>query len=114
MGLGIKSKLVLSFLLSNALLASLMFAISSWRFDQGFQAYVTQVEVQRMQPFVSALAQRYSETKSWEPLLANRGQWSALVRRYVDDDIGPTPEQGAAPSYRWRWPTAATAGTWIF
>ena len=97
MGLGIKSKLVLSFLLSNALLASLMFAISSWRFDQGFQAYVTQVEVQRMQPFVSALAQQYSETKSWEPLLANRGQWSALVRRYVDDDIGPTPEQGLPP-----------------
>ena len=94
MRLGIKSKLVLSFLLSNALLASLMFAISSWRFDQGFQAYVTQVEVQRMQPFVSALASHYSEQLSWQPLLENRGQWDALVRRYVEDDSGPVPLQG--------------------
>lgn len=93
MGLGIKSKLVLSFLLSNALLASLMFAISSWRFDQGFQAYVTQVEVQRMQPFVSALASQYSEQLSWQPLLENRRQWDALVRRYVEIESEPVPLQ---------------------
>lgn len=94
MRIGIKSKLVLSFLLSNALLASLMFAISSWRFDQGFQAYVTQVEVQRMQPFVSALAEQYSAQLGWQPLLESRGQWSVMVRRYVDDDSGPAPFEG--------------------
>ena len=94
MRLGIKSKLVLSFLLSNALLASLMFAISSWRFDQGFQAYVTQVEVQRMQAFVNALADQYSTQLSWQPLLEDRGQWNALVRLHVDDSARPAPLEG--------------------
>lgn len=92
MHLGIKSKLVLSFLLSNALLASLMFTVSSWRFDQGFQTYVTNVEVQRVQGLVSALAEHYAEQLSWEPIQQDRRIWNAMARAYVDDSVAPMPE----------------------
>jgi len=91
MRLGIKSKLVLSFLLSNALLASLMFTVSSWRFDQGFQTYVTNVEVQRMQGLVAALAEHYAAQLSWEPIQQDRRIWNSMASAYVGGGAGPMP-----------------------
>ena len=93
MRLGIKHKLVLAFLLSNALLASLMFSVSSWRFDQGFLAYVTQVEIQRMQPLLQELAAEYAIEQSWQPILDDSSRWNRLMREHFIQDNRP-PRQG--------------------
>jgi two-component system sensor histidine kinase BaeS len=98
MRLGIKQKLVVSFLLSNVLLASLMFAVSNWRFDQGFLAYVTQTEVQRMQPLVDELKNQYGKTQSWQPLLDDLELWNNLIFQNLDGEPqSAQPPRGGSP-----------------
>lgn len=94
MRIGIKYKLVLAFLLSNALLAILMFAISSWRFDRGFLEYLTEIEVQRMQPLLVDLATAYSDQQSWQPMLNDPQRWDTLMFRHVRPNMAPPPVAG--------------------
>ncbi len=79
MRIGIKTKLVLAFLLSNALLASLMFAIITWRLDRGFVNYITDVEEQRMQPVLEDLAEFYGANQSFEPMRNNFRAWDEII-----------------------------------
>lgn len=108
MRFGIKFKLVFAFLISNALLATLMFAVSSWRFDQGFSAYITQVEIQRVQGLIDELSRSYEQYKSWDPIASNYSRWDELVRENVSNDSRPPRnnlnEGGMPPPPRMRRP----------
>jgi len=79
MRIGIKYELVIALLVSNSILAIIMFTITSWRFDQGFLTYVTNLEVERLQPLIDELGETYGEHQSWQALLDNPLIWNQLM-----------------------------------
>ncbi len=97
MRVSIKIKLVIAFLISNALLAALMFAIVSWRFDRGFVDYVTQVEMQRVQPVVEELANNFARTGSWQPLANDLGAWRQLIQSELETFRPPPGRRANGP-----------------
>ena len=116
MQLGIKSKLILSLMLANGLLAGLMYGLTSQSFDRGFLAYVNQAEMQKLQPLLDDLAQHYQDQSGWQWVHERHDLWRDLMDKHVhglaekisraDDSAesfqrrpGP-PERGWPPEHR--------------
>jgi two-component system, OmpR family, sensor histidine kinase BaeS len=80
---GIKSKLIISLLLANGLLAFGMYWMISQSFDKGFLAYVNQTEAQKLEPFINALSQTYARHGDWNWIQQNHKEWRALIDKHV-------------------------------
>ncbi|MCK4704143.1 MAG: HAMP domain-containing protein, partial [Gammaproteobacteria bacterium] len=83
MQLGIKSKLILSLMLANGLLAGLMYGLTSQSFDRGFLAYVNQAEMQKLQPLLDDLGQYYQDKSGWRWIREDRYLWRELMNKHV-------------------------------
>ncbi len=83
MQLGIKSKLILSLMLANGLLAGLMYGLTSQSFDRGFLAYVNQAEMQKLQPLLDDLTQLYQDQSGWQWVHEQHGLWRDLMDMHV-------------------------------
>lgn len=100
MRIGIKYKLVIALLVSNSLLAAVMFTVSSWRFDEGFLTYLTEIEIQRLQPLFDELAIFYGEHQSWQLILDEPRIWNDFMFNNVRPNLPPPPvfgRQGPPP-----------------
>ena len=106
MQLGIKSKLILSLMLANSLLAGLMYGLTSQSFDRGFLAYVNQAEMQKLQPLLDELAQYYQEKSGWQWVRHQRRLWRGLIGEHVlglsDDEIGTLMRRQGRPDGKWQ------------
>ena len=83
MQLGIKSKLILSLMLANALLAVFMYWHSSQSFDRGFLQYVNTVEMQKLQPLLNDLSQHYQDENGWGWVESEHHLWRDLMDKHV-------------------------------
>ena len=83
MRLGIKSKLVLSLMLANALLAVLMYWHTSQSFDRGFLRYVNTVEMQKLQPLLDDLSKNYQYKDGWQWIESEHYLWRDLMEKHV-------------------------------
>lgn len=83
MKLGIKSKLAITLLAANCLVAVAMYWISSKSFDDSFLDFVTQVELQRLEPFQQELALLYEQNGSWDWLDQRLGLWAHLSDYHI-------------------------------
>ena len=83
MQLGIKSKLILSLMLANGLLAGLMYGLTSQSFDRGFLAYVNQAEMKKLQPLLDELAQYYQDKSGWQWVRQDHYLWRELLREHI-------------------------------
>lgn len=95
MRIGIKFKLIISLLVANGLLAFGMYWMISQSFDKGFLAYINQTEANKLEPFVSELAQKYSAYGDWQWIHDHHDEWRRLLNQYVfnqTDDIETPPQ----------------------
>ena len=73
----LKYQLLLTLLLSGAILIALMAAIGRWNFERGFIAYINNTERQQLQPFVETLAQGYAAEGNWRWITETPDKWRA-------------------------------------
>jgi len=83
MHLGIKSKLIISLLLANGLLAFGMYWMTSQSFDKGFLVYVNQTEAQKLEPLIEELSLKYASYGNWDWVKDNHREWRSLVDKYI-------------------------------
>lgn len=91
MKLGIKSKIILSLMLANGLLAGLMYGLTSQSFDRGFLAYVNQAEIQKLQPLLDELAQYYQNKSGWRWVRKDHYLWRELIDKHVFGQVNTQP-----------------------
>ena len=103
MQLGIKSKLILSLMLANGLLAGLMYGLTSQSFDRGFLAYVNQAEMQKLQPLLDDLSQYYQDKSGWRWIRQDHYLWRDLMNKHVFGQTeGETQSENSAESFQRR------------
>ncbi|MES0328277.1 MAG: ATP-binding protein [Gammaproteobacteria bacterium] len=103
MQLGIKSKLILSLMLANGLLAGLMYGLTSQSFDRGFLAYVNQAEMQKLQPLLDDLSQYYQDKSGWRWIRQDHYLWRDLMNKHVFGQTeGKTQSENSAESFQRR------------
>ncbi len=91
--LSFTQKLLLVLLLTNAILVGGMALAAHWSFQKGFLRYLTEVEMQRLDPMARALAQAYDENGGWDFLRDNPQAWRSYCPR-LPAAIRPPPPGG--------------------
>lgn len=80
MRISLRYKVFLIILLANALVASAMVLINNRAFENGFDAYLEQVQSRRLAPLLSTLAERYADQGDWQWVQGEPGRWHRLMR----------------------------------
>jgi two-component system sensor histidine kinase BaeS len=80
MRIRLRYKVFFIILLANALVASAMVLINNRAFENGFDAYLEQVQSRRLAPLLSTLAERYAEQGNWQWVQGEPGRWHRLMR----------------------------------
>ncbi|MBM3222380.1 MAG: HAMP domain-containing protein [Candidatus Tectomicrobia bacterium] len=95
MKLRITHKLLLSFLLTNAVVIILMLVCMRWSFARGFLDYIHQQEIRRLDSLVAALEGAYAEHGHWHFLRHKPRRW----RQLLEMEVPMRPEQpGLSPA----------------
>lgn len=101
MRLNIKTKLILSLVSTNMLIAGLMFFVASRQFDQGFQNFLNQQEIQKLEPLKQELALIFQQQKGWSWINDNHRLWQKLIHYHLGiNDLPrrrPPPPMGRNP-----------------
>jgi two-component system sensor histidine kinase BaeS len=79
MKLNITAKLLLAILGTSAVIVVAMTLLVNWSFRQGFQDYLRQQELQRLDGLATALQQQYQQQGDWEFLRHNTRLWHQLL-----------------------------------
>jgi len=79
MKLNITPKLLLALMGTSAVIVVAMTLLVNWSFRQGFQDYLRQHELKRLDGLVTALAQEYQQQGDWEFLRHNIRHWHQLL-----------------------------------
>jgi len=75
--------MLLTLLIISTLMIGLMFAINSWSFSRGFLGYINRLEVQRLEPMIDALSERYALEGGWDWLLNDKRALRDLHAEHV-------------------------------
>ena len=79
MKLNITPKLLLAFMGTSAVIVVAMTLLVNWSFRQGFQEYLRQQDLKRLDGLVTALEQEYQQQGDWEFLRHNIRHWHQLL-----------------------------------
>lgn len=90
---GIKFKLILSLILTNSLLAILIFWLSSQSFDRGFLAYLNKAETQKLQPLVDDLSKYYQTYSGWDWVHEQHFLWRELMQTHIRGKVDQAPRR---------------------
>lgn len=85
----LKYQMFLTLLIISTLMIGLMFAINSWSFSRGFLGYINTQEMQRLEPLIAELSERYSEDGSWAWLENDKRLLRELYAIHVLGREGP-------------------------
>jgi two-component system sensor histidine kinase BaeS len=81
MKLRIFAKLFIAMLLGVAVPLGVMMASVQWTFSQGFEDYLHQVELERLEKLTELLAEAYQQHGGWTFLRNDRERWFEFLRR---------------------------------
>jgi two-component system sensor histidine kinase BaeS len=100
MRLNIFTKLFLVLFLSLLLILAAAMASVQWSFRRGFDGYLEQVDIRRMDRLADLLASAYEAEGGWEFLRDNQERWFAILRE-ARDRAGerPGPPGPAGPEH---------------
>jgi two-component system sensor histidine kinase BaeS len=85
MRFSIRYKLLLTLLVSTALVVAVMLAFTNWSFQRGFTGFVSQAQQARIHTLTLQLAEIYGEEHGWQQLAANPRRWARLVWNRGDE-----------------------------
>lgn len=92
MKLNITPKLLLAFMGTSAVIVVAMTLLVNWSFRQGFQDYLHQQDLKRLDGLVTALEQEYQQQGDWEFLRHNIRHWHHLLSDVFEtEDYRPSP-----------------------
>ena len=94
MKLNITPKLLLAFMVTSAVIVVAMTLLVNWSFRQGFQEYLRQQDLKRLDGLVTALEQEYQQQGDWEFLRHNTRHWHQLLSEVFEtEDNQPSDVQ---------------------
>lgn len=95
----LQTRLFLAIAGFNVLLLLLAWLIISRSFDRGLLDYLNRADEARLQPVLVLLADEHQTNGSWQPLLAQPGRWSRLLREAAPElaGLGGHPHGPALP-----------------
>ncbi len=95
---GVVGKLVAATLLGVFLVVGAVVLAAQWTFQAGFADYLVQAEVERLQPLLDRLAERYEQNGNWRFLRGRHDVWNELLRETLNEGwAGPAPPRPGMP-----------------
>lgn len=92
MKLNITPKLLLALMSTSAVIVVAMTLLVNWSFRQGFQDYLRQQELKRLDDLVTTLERKYQQQGNWEFLRHNRRYWHKLLSDVFETGNNRPPE----------------------
>lgn len=98
--LGVMSKLIGAFILTNGAVVIGMILFLHWSFGRGFLDYLHQTEVRHLDAIEGTLAQQYAECGDWQFLRHNPRRWFRLLGTLYGQGT-PDPARRTPHDYSW-------------